>query len=113
MNELLKNIQEFQSKVLCFLMSFWLLNFAPNLLRIRPIYYQAVLQRMSQVSNEKVYEKAEEYWSSVASDVDGMLGGFEKLHRPDIDDSKKFIYKLKSTVSFLLFLYMKHVFRVI
>ena len=54
---------------------------------------------MSQVSTEEVYEKAEEYWASVASDVDGMLGGFQQLHRPDINDSKKFLYQLKSYVS--------------
>uniref|UniRef100_A0A914CHS5 Alpha N-terminal protein methyltransferase 1 n=1 Tax=Acrobeloides nanus TaxID=290746 RepID=A0A914CHS5_9BILA len=50
------------------------------------------------LENEKpheIYEKQEKYWASVASDVDGMLGGFEKLHSPDINDSKKFISLLK------------------
>uniref|UniRef100_A0A7E4W6Q4 Alpha N-terminal protein methyltransferase 1 n=1 Tax=Panagrellus redivivus TaxID=6233 RepID=A0A7E4W6Q4_PANRE len=41
------------------------------------------------------YEKAEEYWASVASSVDGMLGGFERLHTPDINDSKKFLVHLR------------------
>ena len=47
---------------------------------------------------EKLYEKAEEYWATQAADVDGMLGGFEKLHVPDINDSKKFIAHLKKSV---------------
>ena len=54
---------------------------------------------MSQISTEEIYQKAEQKWASVASDVDGMLGGFQQLHRPDIDASKKFLYQLKSYVS--------------
>uniref|UniRef100_A0AC35G8C8 Uncharacterized protein n=1 Tax=Panagrolaimus sp. PS1159 TaxID=55785 RepID=A0AC35G8C8_9BILA len=46
---------------------------------------------------EKIYEKAEEYWATQASDVDGMLGGFEKLHVPDLNDSKKFIAHLRKS----------------
>lgn len=42
-----------------------------------------------------VYEKAEEYWSRASQDVNGMLGGFEKLHTPDITVSKRFIESLK------------------
>ncbi|CAI2315866.1 unnamed protein product [Caenorhabditis sp. 36 PRJEB53466] len=42
-----------------------------------------------------VYEKAEEYWSRASQDVNGMLGGFERLHEPDIAVSKRFIQSLK------------------
>ncbi|UMM11625.1 hypothetical protein L5515_000818 [Caenorhabditis briggsae] len=42
-----------------------------------------------------VYEKAEEYWSRASQDVNGMLGGFETLHTPDITVSKRFIEGLK------------------
>ncbi|KAI1705590.1 adoMet dependent proline di-methyltransferase domain-containing protein [Ditylenchus destructor] len=49
--------------------------------------------------DEKIYEKAHDHWSSVASDVDGMLGGFAQLHGPDIHDSKEFIAALRKKVS--------------
>uniref|UniRef100_A0AC34RGD7 Uncharacterized protein n=1 Tax=Panagrolaimus sp. JU765 TaxID=591449 RepID=A0AC34RGD7_9BILA len=75
---------------------FTFLRTPANSFRLRPFACQTIIRRMSQLSTEEVYEKAEEYWSSVASDVDGMLGGFEKLHRPDIDDSKKFIHQLRA-----------------
>ncbi|CAK5125797.1 unnamed protein product [Meloidogyne enterolobii] len=38
--------------------------------------------------NEINYEKAYLHWSSVTSNVDGMLGGFEQLHSTDINTSK-------------------------
>ncbi|KAI6191928.1 Methyltransferase [Aphelenchoides bicaudatus] len=44
---------------------------------------------------DDVYKKAENYWNEVASDVDGMLGGFEKLHQPDIADSRQFLMDMR------------------
>jgi hypothetical protein len=49
---------------------------------------------------ETVYEKSKEYWAETASSVDGMLGGFEKLHSPDITDSRAFIKELQKKVSY-------------
>ncbi|KAI1706570.1 adoMet dependent proline di-methyltransferase domain-containing protein [Ditylenchus destructor] len=46
-------------------------------------------------SEEKIYEKAHEHWSTIASDVDGMLGGFAQLHAPDVHDSKEFIAAMR------------------
>jgi hypothetical protein len=46
-----------------------------------------------------VYTKAETYWSNVASDVDGMLGGFEQLHAPDINASRQFLMDMRKRVS--------------
>lgn len=46
----------------------------------------------------EVYGKAQEYWAAVASDVDGMLGGFAKLHLPDVNASKTFIGQLRMSV---------------
>uniref|UniRef100_A0A0N5AHC2 Alpha N-terminal protein methyltransferase 1 n=1 Tax=Syphacia muris TaxID=451379 RepID=A0A0N5AHC2_9BILA len=58
----------------------------------------------SNVSNkESIYEKAEAYWSQVSCDVDGMLGGFAKLHLPDIVDSKKFLRILRNKKKLLNF----------
>lgn len=57
-----------------------------------------------------VYTKAENYWSSVASDVDGMLGGFEQLHQPDINTSKQFLMDLKKRVGILKLLILKSLF---
>uniref|UniRef100_A0A915LH10 RRM domain-containing protein n=2 Tax=Meloidogyne TaxID=189290 RepID=A0A915LH10_MELJA len=37
------------------------------------------------------YEKAHLHWSSVTSNVDGMLGGFEQLHSTDINTSKQLL----------------------
>lgn len=45
-----------------------------------------------------MYEKAEEYWAAVASDVDGMLGGFAHLHAPDMVESKRFLNQLFTKV---------------
>ncbi|CAI5455296.1 unnamed protein product [Caenorhabditis angaria] len=50
----------------------------------------------SNISNpHTVYENAENYWSRCSQDVDGMLGGFAKLHQPDILLSKTFLNNLK------------------
>lgn len=46
------------------------------------------------------YEKALQHWTSVSSDVNGMLGGFEKLHLPDISGSRNFLTSLKNSVLF-------------
>ncbi|TKR80818.1 hypothetical protein L596_014823 [Steinernema carpocapsae] len=45
---------------------------------------------------QKFYQKAEDYWANVSSDVDGMLGGFAQLHTPDVNDSRKFLTDLRS-----------------
>ncbi|CAD5229805.1 unnamed protein product [Bursaphelenchus okinawaensis] len=50
-----------------------------------------------EMPSEEVYAKAEEYWAKTASDVQGMLGGFEKLHVPDINDSKAFLTALRNS----------------
>ncbi|KAL3108633.1 hypothetical protein niasHT_015555 [Heterodera trifolii] len=44
---------------------------------------------------EEIYRKALEYWNSVGSDLNGMLGGFQQLHRPDINDSINFLCELR------------------
>ncbi|KAH7728849.1 O-methyltransferase 1 [Aphelenchoides avenae] len=54
---------------------------------------------MSSGAGSDVYEKAQEYWAAVASDVDGMLGGFAKLHVPDVNASKAFIAQLRKSKS--------------
>uniref|UniRef100_A0A914KZ76 Alpha N-terminal protein methyltransferase 1 n=1 Tax=Meloidogyne incognita TaxID=6306 RepID=A0A914KZ76_MELIC len=41
--------------------------------------------------NQVNYEKAHLHWSSVSSNVDGMLGGFEQLHSTDINTSKQLL----------------------
>uniref|UniRef100_A0A915CNA6 Alpha N-terminal protein methyltransferase 1 n=1 Tax=Ditylenchus dipsaci TaxID=166011 RepID=A0A915CNA6_9BILA len=48
-------------------------------------------------STEKIYEKAHDHWTGVASDVDGMLGGFAQLHTEDIKASKEFIKGLRKS----------------
>ncbi|KAJ2157329.1 N-terminal Xaa-Pro-Lys N-methyltransferase 1 [Coemansia sp. RSA 552] len=40
------------------------------------------------------YEDADRYWKSVSSNVDGMLGGLEEVHGPDVRDSAAFLAKL-------------------
>lgn len=45
---------------------------------------------------EDVYKKAHEFWSNTSKDIDGMLGGFANLHKPDIKCSKAFINNLKA-----------------
>ncbi|KAJ1955502.1 hypothetical protein EC988_001848 [Linderina pennispora] len=42
------------------------------------------------------YEDADKYWKSVKSNNDGMLGGLEYVHEPDIRDSTAFLSKLVS-----------------
>ncbi|KAJ1642142.1 hypothetical protein J3B02_003048 [Coemansia erecta] len=42
------------------------------------------------------YEDADKYWKSVPSSVNGMLGGLEEVHRPDIRDSLAFLDKLRA-----------------
>lgn len=51
-------------------------------------------------SISEIYEKAYNHWDSVASDVDGMLGGFSQLHIPDINASKQFICLLQKSVCY-------------
>ncbi|KAJ2004489.1 hypothetical protein H4R26_002471, partial [Coemansia thaxteri] len=48
------------------------------------------------------YEDADKYWKSVSSNVDGMLGGLEIVHRPDIAGSREFLTKLRSDPSLAL-----------
>ncbi|KAJ2718677.1 hypothetical protein GGI07_005647 [Coemansia sp. Benny D115] len=45
------------------------------------------------------YEDADKYWKSISSDVDGMLGGLEEVHGPDIRDSLLFLQKLRKDPS--------------
>ncbi|KAJ2823658.1 hypothetical protein IWW50_003683 [Coemansia erecta] len=40
------------------------------------------------------YEDADTYWKTVPSSVDGMLGGLEVVHDPDVRDSAQFLAKL-------------------
>lgn len=47
-------------------------------------------------SNELWYSKQAEYWEKTEATVNGVLGGFEKLNKPDIVDSKKFLALLNS-----------------
>ncbi|KAH3843447.1 N-terminal Xaa-Pro-Lys N-methyltransferase 1-A-like [Dreissena polymorpha] len=42
-------------------------------------------------NEEKFYNDAKEYWSSINPTVDGMLGGFEKISPTDINGSKAFL----------------------
>ncbi|KAJ2498109.1 hypothetical protein GGH96_004590 [Coemansia sp. RSA 1972] len=42
------------------------------------------------------YEDADTYWKSVPSSVDGMLGGLQVVHEPDVRDSLLFLTKLQS-----------------
>ncbi|KAJ1844216.1 hypothetical protein H4S02_001027 [Coemansia sp. RSA 2611] len=42
------------------------------------------------------YEDADTYWKTVPSSVDGMLGGLEVVHAPDIRDSAAFLTKLST-----------------
>ncbi|KAI6205207.1 Methyltransferase [Aphelenchoides besseyi] len=72
--------------------------------RCSKLQYRSILPRrsysrtskMSQPKDEKeVYALAEEYWKQTASDVNGMLGGFEKLHTPDINQSRSFLLNLR------------------
>lgn len=39
------------------------------------------------------YKDADSYWKGIASDIDGMLGGLEQVHAPDIRDSQIFLSK--------------------
>jgi protein N-terminal methyltransferase len=40
---------------------------------------------------DKFYSDAKEYWSNIAPNVDGMLGGFEQISPTDINGSKAFL----------------------
>ncbi|KAI6173633.1 RING-type domain-containing protein [Aphelenchoides besseyi] len=68
-------------------------------LQYRPILFHRNFFRtpkMSEPKDEKeVYALAEEYWKQTASNVNGMLGGFEKLHTPDINGSRSFLLNLR------------------
>lgn len=70
----------------------------------KPFYFA----RKMSCSLDETYEKAEQYWSGVASDVDGMLGGFERLHQPDITASKQFLTEMKKRVGIpIVWLFLK------
>ncbi|KAJ1988684.1 hypothetical protein GGI25_006290 [Coemansia spiralis] len=45
------------------------------------------------------YTDADKYWNEVPSSVDGMLGGLEMVHSPDVRDSGAFINKLRSKLA--------------
>lgn len=40
------------------------------------------------------YQKAQDYWSAVTADVDGMLGGFAHVSNDDVKESTSFLNKL-------------------
>uniref|UniRef100_A0AC35TSU7 Alpha N-terminal protein methyltransferase 1 n=1 Tax=Rhabditophanes sp. KR3021 TaxID=114890 RepID=A0AC35TSU7_9BILA len=42
-----------------------------------------------------IYQKSKQYWDGIDSTVDGMLGGFQQLHAPDVDGSKKLLTGLR------------------
>lgn len=44
---------------------------------------------------EAWYDKADEYWETQESSINGMLGGFSELDVADIRESKLFIQSLK------------------
>ena len=46
------------------------------------------------------YKIAHQHWSSVASDINGMLGGFQRLHAPDVNGSRQFVDELAKKVRF-------------
>lgn len=68
---------------------------------VRPILTEA--STSSDGNNTNVYDKALEHWSSAASNVNGMLGGFSQLHAPDINASRQFIAHLKNSVGVIQF----------
>jgi hypothetical protein len=51
-------------------------------------------------NNKNNYEKAHQHWVSMASNLNGMLGGFERLHSPDINGSKQFLDEIAKKVKF-------------
>ncbi|XP_065051047.1 N-terminal Xaa-Pro-Lys N-methyltransferase 1-like [Rhopilema esculentum] len=44
---------------------------------------------------DKWYGDAIEYWKEVSADLDGMLGGYEKISPIELDASRKFLAELK------------------
>ncbi|KAJ1356665.1 hypothetical protein KIN20_014405 [Parelaphostrongylus tenuis] len=65
-------------------------------LRRLDIRMASSVSKSDPVDPEEVYRKAYEFWSNTSRDIDGMLGGFANLHKPDIKCSKAFINKLKT-----------------
>jgi len=63
-------------------------------------FFQTTTGMTKRPADTDIYEKAEAYWSETASNVDGMLGGFEQLHVPDINASKVFLMDLKKKNQF-------------
>lgn len=57
----------------------------------------------SEIELPENYDKAFQHWTSVSSDVNSMLGGFEKLHSPDISGSRSFLLSLKNSVNIIYF----------
>lgn len=57
--------------------------------------------------DEVNYEKAYQHWSSVTSNVEGMLGGYERLHLPDVNYSKKLLDELTKKVLILIKISLK------
>ncbi len=50
--------------------------------------------KKSNATIESWYEKSTEYWKQQESTVNGMLGGFEKLHDDDIAESKQLLQQV-------------------
>lgn len=52
-------------------------------------------------NDDKFYSDAKEYWTKIPPNVNGMLGGFEKISPTDINGSKAFLrpfLKVSATV---------------
>ncbi|KAJ2656459.1 hypothetical protein IWW48_005022 [Coemansia sp. RSA 1200] len=47
------------------------------------------------------YKDADKYWKAVPSSMDGMLGGLEMVHTPDMRGSSSFLAKLRSDPALL------------
>ncbi|PIA18475.1 methyltransferase like 11A-like protein [Coemansia reversa NRRL 1564] len=57
------------------------------------------LYRRKFIPTKTWYEDADKYWKTVPSSIDGMLGGLEVVHSPDVRDSLKFLAKILSSTS--------------
>ncbi|KAJ1962603.1 hypothetical protein GGI12_002554 [Dipsacomyces acuminosporus] len=53
-------------------------------------------RRNTFVPTKTWYEDADKYWKTVSSNMDGMLGGLEIVHEPDVRDSLDFLSKLRA-----------------
>ncbi|KAJ1675561.1 hypothetical protein EV182_001029 [Spiromyces aspiralis] len=54
------------------------------------------LDEEREVNEKRWYTDADSYWKSISPTVDGMLGGLELVHEPDISDSKAFLEETRN-----------------